>query len=126
MTAEPQSEVHRLWGLQKLSCCCSIHKMYPLSSSSSPQKPMGLRPSTIGLTRYDSAISSLPNSVVDSVIGTAADFDFSSLRSQPLIGYYFFGNGHGDSFSFTSFESTFKVNSSNCGYREANTTKPLL
>ncbi|KAM1108213.1 hypothetical protein ACFX2I_004910 [Malus domestica] len=100
--------------------------MYPSSSSSSPQKPIGLRPSTTGLTRYGSSIGSLPNSAVDSVIGTAADFDFLSLRSQPLIGHYFFGDGHDDSFSLTSSKSTFKVNSSNGGYREASTTKPLL
>ncbi|CAN6725503.1 unnamed protein product [Malus baccata var. baccata] len=100
--------------------------MYPSSSSSSPQKPMDPRPSTTGLTRYGSAPGSLLNSAVDSVIGTAADFDFSSLRSQPLIGHYFSGDGHGYSSSLTSSESTFKVNSSNGGYGDASMTKPLL
>ncbi|KAB2602229.1 transcription factor bHLH128 [Pyrus ussuriensis x Pyrus communis] len=79
--------------------------MYPSSSSSLLQNPLGPRPSMIGLTHYDSTPSSLLNSIVDSVIGTAADLDFSSLRSS---------------------ESTFKVNSSNDGYRDASTTKPLL
>ncbi|KAM1572207.1 hypothetical protein FF1_037094 [Malus domestica] len=93
--------------------------MYPSNSSSSPQKPMAPRPSTTGLTLYGSAPSSLLNSVVDYVIRIAADFDFSSLRSQPLIGHYFSGDGHNDSSSLTSSESTFKVNLSNDGYRDA-------
>ncbi|RXH99463.1 hypothetical protein DVH24_011788 [Malus domestica] len=94
-------------------------KMYPSNSSSLPQKPMAPRPSTTGLTRYGSVPSSIINSVVDYVIGIAADFDFLSLRSQPLIGHYFSGDGHGDSSSLTSSESTFKVNLSNDGYRDA-------
>ena len=100
--------------------------MHPSSSSSSPQKPMGPRPSTTGMTHYGFASSSLLNSAVDSVIKTVIAFNFSSLRSQPLIGHYFSGDGRGDSSSLTSSQSTFKVNSSNRSYRDANTTKPLL
>ncbi|KAB2601504.1 transcription factor bHLH128 [Pyrus ussuriensis x Pyrus communis] len=100
--------------------------MYSSSSSSSPQNPIGSRPSTTGLARYGSAPSSLLNSAFDSVIETVTNFDFSFLRLQPLIGHYFSGDGHDNSFSFISSDSTFKVNSSNGAYRDTNTTKPLL
>ncbi|KAH0996225.1 hypothetical protein GBA52_020089 [Prunus armeniaca] len=97
--------------------------MYPSTSSSSSQNPMGPGPSATGLTRYGSAPGSLLTSAVDSVIGAVADREFSALRSQPHLGHYFSGDGHGDDSSLTSSESTFKVNSSNGG-RDA--TKPLL
>lgn len=93
--------------------------MYPSSSSSSPQKPVGPSPSS--LTRYGSAPGSLLTSAVDSVIGAVAEREFSTLRPQPpasFIGRYF-SSGDGDSSSLTS-ESTFKVNSSK------ETAKPLL
>ncbi|KAM1460168.1 hypothetical protein ACFX2I_037019 [Malus domestica] len=82
-------------------------ELYPSNSSSWPQEPMAPRPSTTSLTRYGFTPSSLLNSVVDYVIGIAADFDFSSLRSQPLIDHYFSGDGHNDSSSLTSSESTY-------------------
>ncbi|KAM1036897.1 hypothetical protein ACFX13_032525 [Malus domestica] len=100
--------------------------MYPTNSSSSPQKPMAPRPSTTGLTRYGSAPGSLLNSAVDSVMGAAADREFSSLRPQHLRGHYFSGDGGGDSPSLTGSESSFKVNSSNGSHRDTSTTKPLL
>ncbi|KAM1257366.1 hypothetical protein ACFX15_030722 [Malus domestica] len=50
-----------------------------------------------------------------------ADFDFYSLRSQPLIGHCFSGDGHGDSSSLTISESTHPT-----AARDASTTKPLL
>ncbi|KAM5569962.1 transcription factor bHLH128 [Rosa sericea] len=95
--------------------------MYPSSSSSSSQKPMG--PSPTGITRYCSAPGSLLTSAVDSVIGAVAEREFSALRPASFVGRYISGGGgaDGDSSSLTS-ESTFKVNPSN-GNKEA--TKPL-
>lgn len=90
--------------------------MYPSSSSSSPQKPMGPSPSS--LTRYGSAPGSLLTSAVDSVIGAVAEREFRPQPPASFIGRYF-SSGDGDSSSLTS-ESTFKVNSSK------ETTKPLL
>lgn len=90
--------------------------MYPSSSSSSPQKPMGPSPSS--LTRYGSAPGSLLTSAVDSVIGAVAEGEFRPQPPASFIGRYF-SSGDGDSSSLTS-ESTFKVNSSK------ETTKPLL
>nr|XP_011462589.1 PREDICTED: transcription factor bHLH128 isoform X2 [Fragaria vesca subsp. vesca] len=92
--------------------------MYPSSSSSSSQNPMG--PSPTGLTRYGSAPGSLITSAVDSVI---AEREFSSLRPHPpssFVGRYFPG-GDGDSSSLTSSESTFKING-----KETATKKPLV
>nr|WKE35208.1 basic helix-loop-helix family protein [Rosa persica] len=95
--------------------------MYPSSSSSSSQKPMGPSPTT-GITRYGSAPGSLLTSAVDSVIGAVAEREFSALRPASFVGRYFSGGGaDGDSSSLTS-ESTFKVNPSNAN-KEA--TKPL-
>ncbi|XP_021290394.1 transcription factor bHLH128-like [Herrania umbratica] len=68
--------------------------MYPSSSSSSSQKPMG----HTGLTRYGSAPGSLLTTTVDAVIGADPN----------LVGHYFTA----DSSSLTS-ESTCKVSSSN-------------
>ncbi|KAM2156214.1 hypothetical protein ACFX1R_041931 [Malus domestica] len=100
--------------------------MYPINSSSSPQKPMASRPSTTGLTHYGSAPGSLLNSVVNSVMEAAADREFSSLQPQHLRGHYFSREGGGDSPSLTSSESSFKVNSSNCSHMGTSITKPLL
>ncbi|KAB2637596.1 transcription factor bHLH128 [Pyrus ussuriensis x Pyrus communis] len=62
-----------------------------------------------------------------SVFGTCwTERNDCGTAARALIGHYFSGYGHGDSSSLTSSESTFKVNSSNGGYRDANTTKPLL
>ncbi|KAM1030651.1 hypothetical protein ACFX2J_034294 [Malus domestica] len=97
-----------------------------LHLSSLPQKPKAPRPSTTGLARYGSAPRSLLNSAVDSIMGAAADHEFSSLRPQHLRGHYFSGDGGGDSPSLTSSESSFKVNSSNGSHRDTSTTKPLL
>ena len=101
--------------------------MYPSSSPSSSQKPMG----PTGLTRYGSAPGSLLTTAVDSLIGpnTTTTREFSSLRSPPppptsLLApqqqqqhqhhnlnqnHHYFSS---DSSSITS-ESTCKVNSSN-------------
>ncbi|EOY04922.1 Basic helix-loop-helix DNA-binding superfamily protein, putative [Theobroma cacao] len=68
--------------------------MYPSSSSSSSQKPMG----HTGLTRYGSAPGSLLTTTVDAVIGADPNH----------VGHYFTA----DSSSLTS-ESTCKVSSSN-------------
>ncbi|GMY32239.1 transcription factor bHLH128-like isoform X2, partial [Fagus crenata] len=97
--------------------------MYPSSSPSSSQKPMG----PTGLTRYGSAPGSLLTTAVDSVIGpnAATTREFSSLRSPPppptsLLApqqqHHNLNHNHhyfsSDSSSITS-ESTCKVNSSN-------------
>ncbi|XP_050373273.1 transcription factor bHLH128-like [Argentina anserina] len=101
----------------------SSNSMYPSSSSSSPQKPMG--PSPTGLTRYGSAPGSLITSAVDSVIGPAAEREFSSLRPASFVGGRYFpgGGGDGESSDLTSSESTFKVNG---GSKDHAATKPLL
>ncbi|KAH9783873.1 transcription factor bHLH128 [Citrus sinensis] len=114
---------------------------HPSSSSSSQQNPMG--PTTAagvggsgGLTRYVSAPGSLLRTAVDSIIGSSSS---SPSPSQPSIvssshshqHHHYFAGGStttagGDSSpvsSFTTTESTCKVNSSNA---PGNNTKSGL